>query len=105
MKKIIVPILAMLLAAACTQKPKTEENEINAPGSTPQPDAEGKYASTEGPYKGVALESPKDFYCGMDIVKYGPSDTLHYHGKVYGFCASVCKEEFKKEPEKYLAKK
>lgn len=31
-------------------------------------------------------------------------DTLNYQGKLYGFCSSHCKEEFKKNPGKYLSK-
>jgi YHS domain-containing protein len=41
----------------------------------------------------------------MDITKYGVSDTTHYKGKLYGFCAKMCKDEFLKNPEMYLAKK
>jgi YHS domain-containing protein len=40
----------------------------------------------------------------MDIVKYGVSDTVTYKGKLYGFCSKMCKDEFLKTPEKYLAK-
>ena len=46
-----------------------------------------------------------DLYCKMDNTKYGVSDTTYYKGKLYGFCAKMCKDEFKKNPEKYLAKK
>lgn len=30
--------------------------------------------------------------------------TYEYKGKVYGFCCQMCIEEFKKDPEKYIAK-
>ncbi|MFN3019490.1 YHS domain-containing protein [Chryseobacterium sp. TY3] len=30
------------------------------------------------------------------------SDTLTYKGQVYGFCSSMCKDEFKKNPDSYL---
>ena len=30
--------------------------------------------------------------------------TYEYKGKVYGFCCPMCIEEFKKDPEKYIAK-
>lgn len=29
-------------------------------------------------------------------------DTAHYHGKIYGFCSSSCKESFQAEPTKYV---
>jgi len=36
-------------------------------------------------------------------VSAGVNDTAHYKGKVYGFCATECKNEFLKNPEGYLA--
>lgn len=105
MKKLIAMAVILASMTACKEKTETNKPVQKAVQKVAQPTADGKYLAGDGPYKGVALDSPKDFYCGMDITKYGPSDTLHYHGKVYGFCATVCKDEFKKEPEKYLAKK
>ncbi|MCO6564169.1 MAG: YHS domain-containing protein [Apibacter sp.] len=32
------------------------------------------------------------------------NDTLNYQGKLYGFCSSHCKEEFKRNPRKYMSK-
>jgi YHS domain-containing protein len=32
------------------------------------------------------------------------TDTLHYNGKVYGFCGESCKESFKENPAKYAGK-
>lgn len=46
-----------------------------------------------------------DFYCKMDITKYGVSDTVTYKGKLYGFCSTMCKHEFLMKPEEYLTKK
>lgn len=31
-------------------------------------------------------------------------DTAVYQNKTYGFCSSYCKDEFKKNPEKYVQK-
>ncbi|KQT22932.1 ATPase P [Chryseobacterium sp. Leaf405] len=31
-------------------------------------------------------------------------DTAVYKNKTYGFCSSLCKDEFKKNPEKYVQK-
>lgn len=44
--------------------------------------------------------------CGMDFTKEGAhiADTVHYHGKVLGFCSEQCKQAFEKDPEGYLAK-
>lgn len=98
-------VLILSSMTACKEQKETDQPGQKAVQKVAQPNADGKYLAGEGRYKGVALDGPKDFYCGMDITKYSPSDTLHYKGKVYGFCAKVCKDEFKKEPEKYLAKK
>lgn len=55
----------------------------------------------EDKYKNVKFDSDKDFICGMPV-SAGVSDTAHYKGKVYGFCAAECKAEFLKNPESYL---
>ena len=46
----------------------------------------------------------KDYACGMPV-SAGISDTCHYEGKAYGFCSPECKDEFLKDPKKYLATK
>lgn len=48
----------------------------------------------------IHIDNDKDFVCGMPIANV--SDTLHYKGKTYGFCSSMCKEEFKKHSARYL---
>jgi putative intracellular protease/amidase/YHS domain-containing protein len=55
-------------------------------------------------FKTMKFENKKDFICGMPITA-GVADTANYKGKVYGFCATACKDEFKKKPASYLAKK
>lgn len=50
------------------------------------------------------VSNKRDFICGMPVTA-GIADTAHYKGKVYGFCASECKEEFLKSPDTYTAKK
>lgn len=46
----------------------------------------------------------KDLSCGMPT-SAGVSDTVTYKGKLYGFCAKECKEDFLKDPEGHLAAK
>ncbi len=53
--------------------------------------------------KSLHFDYGKDPTCGMPL-KYGLEDTLHYKGKLYGFCSKECKEEFLKDPVSYLAK-
>ncbi len=45
----------------------------------------------------------KDLVCGMDVTD--STYVADYEGKTYFFCAEHCKEEFQKEPQKYLSKK
>lgn len=46
----------------------------------------------------VALvDNKKDPSCGMPVTA-GVSDTLHYKGKVIGFCSTECKDSFAKDP-------
>ena len=45
-----------------------------------------------------------DPVCGMSMEQTPIADTLTYNGKLYGFCHTGCKDDFKKDPEGYLAK-
>jgi YHS domain-containing protein len=49
----------------------------------------------------ASLALPDDPVCGMALSD-GVADTLTYNGKLYGFCSPGCKEDFLKEPTKYL---
>jgi len=44
----------------------------------------------------------KDYVCDMNVTD--STYKAEYEGKTYYFCAEVCKEEFMKEPQKYLSK-
>ena len=58
----------------------------------------------EKTFKTMKFDNKKDFICGMPVTA-GVADTANYKGKVYGFCATECKEEFTKNPASYLATK
>lgn len=51
----------------------------------------------------VKVVNAEDPVCGMKTAEY-LKDTANYKGKTYGFCNSMCKDEFKKTPEKYVIK-
>lgn len=55
-------------------------------------------------FKANMVSNKRDFICGMPVTA-GIADTAHYKGKVYGFCATECKDEFMKSPDAYTAKK
>ena len=48
------------------------------------------------------VDNKKDPSCGMPVTSI-IEDTVHYNGKVYGFCSDECKQIFLKDP-KNLAK-
>lgn len=91
MKKILY-ILAVITLFSCAKK---ETYTVT----------ESSLMDAKNPLNKLAFNNKIDFYCGMDITKYGVTDTVHYKSKLYGFCSKSCKEEFEKTPEKYLAKK
>ncbi|HOZ91613.1 MAG TPA: YHS domain-containing protein [Bacteroidia bacterium] len=92
MRKVIVALL--ILFTAC--QPKSSEPEQKT-----APALEEK----EFPAKpDIALASDIDPVCKMSV-KEEFSDTAMYDGKIYGFCASACKEDFVKEPLTYLEEK
>ena len=51
----------------------------------------------------VKVVNAEDPVCGMKTEEY-LKDTANYKGKTYGFCNSMCKDKFKKAPEKYAIK-
>jgi YHS domain-containing protein len=52
----------------------------------------------------MKFDNVKDFICSMPITA-AIADTAKYNEKVYGFCSTGCKDEFKKNPASYLATK
>lgn len=49
------------------------------------------------------LASTTDPVCGMTMTQETLKDTAVYQGKLYGFCSTEEKAQFKQDPEKYLA--
>lgn len=96
MKKLIF-LTPIIIFYNCKEKPPT----IEVSPSNPH---ESKAIKLESPLNDLVYTSNKDLYCNMDIIKYGVSDTLTYKGKLYGFCATMCKEQFEKDPEHFLSK-
>lgn len=67
-------------------------------------ESENTFKDPNNPLNKLTYASNLDFSCNMDVSKYGVSDTVTYKGKLYGFCSSVCKDDFMKKPDEYLAK-
>jgi YHS domain-containing protein len=44
----------------------------------------------------------KDPVCGMDVDPNSAAGQSEYGGKTYYFCSLGCKQDFDKEPERYV---
>jgi len=93
MKNISVSLIAFLLfLSACDQKNKeikTDEKKMAVADSSNIPAEKKKF-------EGIVFASKRDTTCGMPITA-GLEDTLMVNGKIYGFCAKECKDEFIKK--------
>ena len=93
MKNISVSFIAfLLLISACNQKEKetkTEEKKMANSDSSNIPAEKKKF-------EGIVFASKRDTTCGMPLTA-GLEDTLMVNGKIYGFCAKECKDEFIKK--------
>ena len=47
------------------------------------------------------MATVKDVICSMDIDLKTAAAKEEYRGKTYYFCAEICREKFKAEPDKY----
>lgn len=98
MKKVFsILVLAVVVAlASCNGNGKAK-----ATGMDSMPHVHGgAEAATTLPH--TLASEKKDPVCGMPVTA-GITDTAHYKGKVYGFCASECKKMFTDNPEGYTA--
>ncbi len=94
MKYLIVLILMVALGVSCSQK-KTEPEKGQQ--QTQQQLEQAKFHLAD-------LSVPICPGCGMAFKTDSEiADTLHYNGKVYGFCSSKCEMAFKENPQKVLA--
>ena len=79
-------------------------NNKQNPEQKTSPALESK--ADENKVEGIKIETaslarPDDPVCGMSV-KEGVNDTATVDGKLYGFCSSGCKDEFIKEPSRYI---
>jgi Uncharacterized conserved protein len=80
-------IIVTCILFACSQKPSTEIN----------PAAMKSADTAKAKFTVAMVDNRKDPNCGMPVTA-GIEDTLHYNGKVYGFCSEECKQAFLKNP-------
>ncbi|MBL0055654.1 MAG: hypothetical protein IPP31_05555 [Chitinophagaceae bacterium] len=89
-------ILTALVVLSCTAKEKEKKEPVMIQKTDPVSAAPKPSLAT------VELDSKKDLVCGMPV-RTGVSDTAHFKGKIYGFCAIECKQEFVSNPSLYIA--
>lgn len=87
MRTMLVSIAVLITLSAC--------NNSTEPAKTDTTQMQQAAAETKADFSNVEFASRIDTTCGMPI-KAGVSDTLILNGKVYGFCAKECKDDFVK---------
>ena len=89
---IVLSILSVSLFSCAKEQPKQEDFEVKHVSH------EEMKAATK---LDVAVVNDVDPICGMKTADH-LSDTATYKEKTYGFCSTMCKDEFLKNPEKHI---
>lgn len=88
-KIILTALLSVSLMACAQETPKVKHKKsVRASKST---------------IKTVKFANATDPICHMPT-EPEMKDTAVYENKTYGFCSTYCKDEFKKNPERYVQK-
>jgi YHS domain-containing protein len=86
--RLAIGLISMIsLVSACNQKPQTEKPAEEIKNT----------AAVKAKFTRDMVDNKKDPSCGMPLTA-GIEDTVHYEGKVYGFCSDECKQQFLKNP-------
>jgi len=94
MRFIFIFLMAL---TACHQNPKSE-TVTTSTGNTDNTDSgQIKTDTVKVKFTAAMVDNKKDPNCGMPVTA-GIKDTVHYNGKVYGFCSDECKQAFLKNP-------
>ena len=91
MKRILAFATALLFLVACNN----QANETTEHSSHAMPET-GAQAADENKYADVQFALDKDPVCQMPLTA-GIADTAVIDGKIYGFCATECKDTYIKE--------
>lgn len=116
MKNNILIFCAIFLAAitACKNKSAQPSDNQDIPGQVTQPGSvnpqsvagkleQATEAAATDP-NALVWAGDVDPVCGMKIDR-SAEDTVHYQGKIFGFCSESCKESFQENPKKWAEKK
>lgn len=91
---------------------KTESQKTSAPSTSvapaetaaPAPTQAKATAPSPAPAKTVAVAEPEQKICPVMGNAIDKQCSITYKGKTVYFCCPMCKPEFEKNPEKYVAK-
>jgi len=90
--QMLLPVAGLMvlvtMGTACNEKPNTEMTKSPAKSID----------SAKPRFTAAMVDNKKDPSCGMPVTA-GIEDTVHYNGKVYGFCSEECKQAFLKNPD------
>jgi YHS domain-containing protein len=78
---------------------------VSRSGSVVKADAKITEATVNEGVKALAKTEEKliDPVCGMTVTKETAAGNYTYNGKTYYFCSKACKDNFTKDPQKYLS--
>lgn len=88
-KLILTAVMSFSLMACAQETPKVKHKKANTAKSSVGQKV--KFANATDPICNMPTEPDM-------------KDTAVYKNKTYGFCSVYCKDEFKKNPEKYVQK-
>ncbi|WP_027387585.1 YHS domain-containing protein [Chryseobacterium gregarium] len=88
-KIIITALLSVSLMACAQETPKVKHKKSST--------------ASKSDIKKVKFANAEDPICHMPT-ESDMKDTAVYKNKTYGFCSVYCKDEFKKDPAKYVQK-
>ncbi len=100
MKKYFFTGIIIALLTGCNNNTVTEEKKVsNAAHETHYSDtvtsSMDSIKALKAKYASLQFASKRDTICGMPVTA-GVVDTLMLGEKIYGFCATGCKDEFAK---------
>ena len=89
-----IPALFVFLVS-CNSKKNEEKTtkETVAPSTNTMPVDSSRQVKNKNRFADIVFASKRDTTCGMPL-SAGIEDTLMVNGKIYGFCAKECKDEF-----------
>jgi len=100
-KQLLFLLIAGFALSSCSSSEQDNQQPATEQSATNTPDSSTPYQAAKDNISLVKLDTDKDPVCGMPV-KNHLTDTTQYKGKVYGFCAKECKEEFLTNPESFL---